>query len=53
MPTTYEYKVRDRAGNLVSGQLIGDSEGPCLLAQHDEELIGAGSNAALDLEQVS
>ena len=27
MPTTYEYKVRDRAGNLVSGQLIGDSEG--------------------------
>jgi type IV pilus assembly protein PilC len=26
MPTTYEYKVRDRAGNLVSGQLIGDSE---------------------------
>jgi type IV pilus assembly protein PilC len=27
MPTTYEYKVRDRAGNLVSGQLVGDSEG--------------------------
>jgi len=27
MPTTYEYKGRDRAGNLVSGQLIGDSEG--------------------------
>src|SRR5213593_351158 len=27
MPTTYEYKVRDRAGNLVSGQLIGVSEG--------------------------
>ncbi|HEY1127369.1 MAG TPA: type II secretion system F family protein, partial [Actinomycetota bacterium] len=27
MPTTYQYKVRDRAGNLVSGQLIGDSEG--------------------------
>src|SRR6266542_3409538 len=27
MPTTYEYKVRDRAGNLVSGELIGDSEG--------------------------
>ena len=26
MPTTYEYKVRDRAGNLVSGQLVGDSE---------------------------
>ena len=27
MPTTYQYKVRDRAGNLVSGQLIGDSVG--------------------------
>jgi type IV pilus assembly protein PilC len=27
MPRTYEYKVRDRAGNLVSGQLIGDNEG--------------------------
>jgi type IV pilus assembly protein PilC len=27
MPTTYDYKVRDRAGNLVSGQLVGDSEG--------------------------
>ncbi|HET7870005.1 MAG TPA: type II secretion system F family protein [Actinomycetota bacterium] len=27
MPTTYQYKVRDRAGNLVSGELIGDSEG--------------------------
>ena len=27
MPTTYEYQVRDRAGNLVSGQLVGDSEG--------------------------
>jgi type IV pilus assembly protein PilC len=27
MPTTYEYKVRDRTGNLVSGQLVGDSEG--------------------------
>ena len=27
MPTTYEYKVRDRSGNLVSGQLVGDSEG--------------------------
>jgi type IV pilus assembly protein PilC len=26
MPTTYDYKVRDRGGNLVSGQLIGDSE---------------------------
>ncbi len=27
MPATYEYKVRDRAGNLVTGQLVGDSEG--------------------------
>jgi type IV pilus assembly protein PilC len=27
MPRTYEYKVRDRAGNLVSGELVGDSEG--------------------------
>ncbi len=27
MPATYEYKVRDRSGNLVSGQLVGDSEG--------------------------
>ena len=27
MPTTYEYKVRDRAGNLVTGELLGDSEG--------------------------
>jgi len=27
MPTTYDYKVRDRSGNLVSGQLVGDSEG--------------------------
>ena len=27
MPKTYEYKVRDRTGNLVSGQLVGDSEG--------------------------
>ena len=27
MPTTYQYKVRDRSGNLVSGELIGDSEG--------------------------
>ncbi|GIU96534.1 MAG: hypothetical protein KatS3mg013_0337 [Actinomycetota bacterium] len=26
MPTTFEYKVRDRAGNLVTGQLVGDSE---------------------------
>jgi len=26
MPTTFDYKVRDRSGNLVSGQLIGDSE---------------------------
>lgn len=27
MPATYEYKVRDRSGNLVSGELVGDSEG--------------------------
>ena len=27
MPTTYAYKVRDRSGNLVSGELVGDSEG--------------------------
>jgi type IV pilus assembly protein PilC len=27
MPQTYEYKVRDKAGNLVTGQLIGDNEG--------------------------
>ncbi len=26
MPETYTYKVRDRAGNLVTGQLIADSE---------------------------
>ncbi|GIU99642.1 MAG: pilus biosynthesis protein PilC [Actinomycetota bacterium] len=26
MPTTFEYKVRDRSGNLVTGQLVGDSE---------------------------
>ena len=26
MPTTYDYKVRDRSGKLVSGQLMGDSE---------------------------
>jgi type IV pilus assembly protein PilC len=27
MPATYDYKVRDRAGNMVTGQLVGDSEG--------------------------
>jgi type IV pilus assembly protein PilC len=27
VPATYDYKVRDRAGNMVTGQLIGDSEG--------------------------
>jgi type IV pilus assembly protein PilC len=27
MPQTYEYKVRDRAGNLVTGRLVGDNEG--------------------------
>jgi type IV pilus assembly protein PilC len=27
VPATYDYKVRDRAGNVVTGQLIGDSEG--------------------------
>ena len=27
MPATYEYKVRDRSGNLVNGQLVGDNEG--------------------------
>jgi type IV pilus assembly protein PilC len=26
VPTTYQYKVRDRAGKLVSGELMGDSE---------------------------
>jgi type IV pilus assembly protein PilC len=26
MATTFDYKVRDRTGNLVSGQLAGDSE---------------------------
>jgi type IV pilus assembly protein PilC len=26
MPQTYDYKVRDRTGNLVSGQLVGDNE---------------------------
>ena len=26
MPQTYDYKVRDRSGSLVSGQLVGDSE---------------------------
>ena len=27
MPATYEYKVRDRSGSLVTGQLVGDNEG--------------------------
>ncbi len=27
MPQTYQYRVRDRAGNLVTGELVGDSEG--------------------------
>ena len=26
MPQTYRYKVRDRSGSLVTGQLVGDSE---------------------------
>jgi type IV pilus assembly protein PilC len=26
MPDTYQYKVRDRAGNMVSGTLVADSE---------------------------
>jgi type IV pilus assembly protein PilC len=26
MPQTYNYKVRDRTGSLVTGQLVGDSE---------------------------
>jgi type IV pilus assembly protein PilC len=26
MPQTYDYKVRDRAGTLVTGQLVGDNE---------------------------
>ena len=26
MPQTYEYKVRDRSGNVLTGQLVGDSE---------------------------
>ncbi len=26
MPTTYDYKVRDKSGNLITGQLVGDSE---------------------------
>jgi type IV pilus assembly protein PilC len=26
MPQTYDYKVRDRTGSLVTGQLVGDSE---------------------------
>jgi type IV pilus assembly protein PilC len=27
MPATYDYKVRDRSGNMVTGRLVGDSEG--------------------------
>jgi len=27
VPQTYAYKVRDKAGNLVTGELIGDNEG--------------------------
>ncbi len=27
MPTTYAFKVRDKSGNLITGELIGDSEG--------------------------
>jgi type IV pilus assembly protein PilC len=27
MPATYDYKVRDRSGRVVTGQLVGDSEG--------------------------
>jgi type IV pilus assembly protein PilC len=27
VPATYEYKVRDRSGKLVAGQLVGDNEG--------------------------
>lgn len=27
MATTFDYKVRDRSGNLVAGQLVGDNEG--------------------------
>ncbi len=26
MPDTFEYKVRDRAGNMVTGTLVADSE---------------------------
>jgi type IV pilus assembly protein PilC len=26
MPTTFDYKVRDKTGNLISGTLMGDSE---------------------------
>jgi type IV pilus assembly protein PilC len=26
MPTTYDYKVRDKSGSLISGTLMGDSE---------------------------
>jgi type IV pilus assembly protein PilC len=26
MPATFDYKVRDKTGALVSGQLVGDSE---------------------------
>src|SRR5918999_1776872 len=26
MPATYDYKVRDKTGKLISGQLVGDSE---------------------------
>src|SRR5688572_25896036 len=26
MPDTYDYKVRDKTGKLISGQLVGDSE---------------------------
>ena len=26
MPQTYDYKVRDRSGSLVTGQMVGDSE---------------------------
>jgi type IV pilus assembly protein PilC len=36
MPTTYDYKVRDRTGTLVTGQLVGDSE--TLVAQRLREM---------------
>ena len=26
MPDTYEYKVRDKSGNMVTGTLVADSE---------------------------